>query len=252
MREARRTGRDPEVEEWEPERFVEVEEEEQPEAPSDREPPRERRRRPLPDDVAKELAENAPAGRVDRLRDRLEEASRAYERDRYRDAVKLLKPLAEQAPGAASVRELYGLTLYRLGRWRDAIRELEAFQEITQSYDQHPTLADCYRALKRWPDVDRIWDDLKQASPEPALMTEGRIVVAGSLADRGKLQDAIDLLEQSSKNVKRPKPYHLRVWYTLADMYERAGEVPRARELFRRVAEHDPELYDVRARLRSL
>ena len=46
--------------------------------------------------------------------------------------------------------------------------------------------------------------------------------------------------------------HHLRVTYALADLHERAGDVPRARQLFAIVAAADPELGDVAARLRAL
>jgi hypothetical protein len=42
------------------------------------------------------------------------------------------------------------------------------------------------------------------------------------------------------------------VTYALADLYERAGDAPRARELFGRVAATDPDFVDVHARLRAL
>ena len=129
-----------------------------------------------------------------RAADRLREASKAFEHDRFDEARSTLRPIAEQAPGAASVRELYGLTLYRLGRWKDAARELEAFRTLTGSTEQHPVLADCYRALKRWAHVDELWEELREASPSPELVSEGRIVVAGALADRGRLAEAIALL----------------------------------------------------------
>src|SRR5207302_464028 len=83
-----------------------------------------------------------------KLGQRLAEASKAYERARFTEARKLLKPLAGRVPGSASVRELYGLTLYRLGHWKLAVVELEAFRRLTGSTEQHPVLADCYRALK--------------------------------------------------------------------------------------------------------
>ena len=53
--------------------------------------------------------------------------------------------------------ELFGLTLYRLGQWKDAADHLEAFRELSGSTEQHPVLADCYRALGRWNDVDAMW-----------------------------------------------------------------------------------------------
>jgi tetratricopeptide (TPR) repeat protein len=197
-------------------------------------------------------AHGGPA-RVERYQERLADAAKAYERDRYRDALKLLKPLAETLPGASAVRELYGLTLYRLGRWGEATRELEAYRALEpDSYDQHPTLADCYRARKRWKQVEELWDDLRQASPTAELVAEGRIVAAGALADQGKLAEAIALLEKARTDGKRPRPHHLRIWYVLADLYERAGETPRARDLFRRILAADPELYDTADRLRAI
>ncbi len=95
-----------------------------------------------------------------------------------------------------AVRELNGLTLYRLRRWKLAAAELEAFRELTHSTEQHPVLADCYRALKRPKRVAELWDELREASPSAELVTEGRIVMAGSLADRDDVVGAIRLLSR--------------------------------------------------------
>ncbi len=77
--------------------------------------------------------------------------------------------------------------------------------------------------------------------------------MAGSLADRGELAKAIALLERGPVAPRRPPaPYHLRLWYALADLYERAGDAPKARQLFTRVAEVDPELADTAERLHAL
>ena len=84
------------------------------------------------------------------------------------------------------------------------------------------------------------------------LVAEGRIVAAGALADQGRLPEAIALLQAGIHPTKRARPHHLRMTYALADLYERAGDAPRARELFRRVAASDDEFVDVQARLRAL
>ena len=76
--------------------------------------------------------------------------------------------------------------------------------------------------------------------------------MAGVLADQGDVAGAIALLERSRASTKKPREHHLRQWYALADLYERAGDIPRARELFRRVASHDPEAFDTVERLRAL
>ncbi|MGK2947675.1 MAG: tetratricopeptide repeat protein, partial [Acidimicrobiales bacterium] len=189
---------------------------------------------------------------VEKLEAKVKEASRAFRRERYDEARKILRPIAEAAPTAESVRELLGLTYYRMGKWKLAVNELEAFRDLAGSTEQHPVLADCYRALGRHRKVAELWDDLRAASPSAALVAEGRIVYAGSLADQGKLADAIEVLEASKPPARKPQEHHLRVTYALADLHERAGDVPRARQLFRIVAAADPELGDVEHRLRAL
>ncbi|MGH9084354.1 MAG: tetratricopeptide repeat protein, partial [Acidimicrobiales bacterium] len=192
------------------------------------------------------------ATRAAKLDERLKEASRAFRRERYDEARRILRPLADAAPSAETVRELLGLTYYRLGRWKLATAELEAFRDLSGSTEQHPVLADCYRALGRHAKVADLWEELRRASPSAALVAEGRIVYAGSLADQGELRDAIAALEASKPPTKRPQPHHLRVSYALADLYERAGDLPKARHLFGVVAAADPELGDVEHRLRAL
>jgi hypothetical protein len=200
----------------------------------------------------KDLRAALGAARGARAEARLREASDAFRRERFEDARRLLRPLAEQAPGVAVVRELYGLTLYRLGRWAQAMRELEAYRTLTGSSDQLPVLADTYRALGRYTDVEELWDELRAASPAAELVAEGRIVAAGALADQGKLDEAIGLLSAGVRPTKRARLHHLRMAYALADLYERAGDLPRARDLFRRVADSEPDFVDVQARIHAL
>ena len=118
--------------------------------------------------------------------------------------------------------------------------------------DQHPVLMDCYRAQKRWKRVDELWEELGVSSPSAEIVTEGRIVLAGSLADRGRLDEGIDLLRRKAKTVARPREHHLRLWYALADLEERAGNLGAARDLFGRVRRFDPEFADVSARAAAL
>lgn len=220
-------------------------------APAPRRRP-DRERSSLPDDVKGEVAREAGPAWAGRVQDRLRDAARAYERERYREALQLLKPLSDRAPGSAAIRELHGLTLYRLGRWRSAIKELEVAELLGGTVDHHPVLADCHRALGNHHEVTRLWDELRRGGAGVEVLTEGRIVLAGTLADRGKVREAIELLEQGPVNVRKPKDHTLRLWYALGALYERAGEVPVARNLFRRVLEADPEFADVADRYEAL
>jgi tetratricopeptide (TPR) repeat protein len=182
---------------------------------------------------------------------KLEDAARAYSADRYQDALRILRKLASQSPNSAPVRELLGLTYYRLGRWPLAVRELQAHHELSGSYDQFPVIADSYRAMRQYADAETTWEELRQASPSAEVVAEGRLVAAGCLADQGDLRGAVKLLEGSLRH-SRPKMSHLRQWYALADLYERAGELPRARDLFTQIAAVDPNAYDVKQRLGAL
>ena len=190
--------------------------------------------------------------KADRVVNDLAAATEAFADERLDDARRILKPLAELVPDEPTIRELNGLTLYRLGRWRLAVGELTAYAERTDSTDQHPVRADCPRALGQHPSVERLWEELGEVSPDAATVAEGRIVYAGSLADQGRLADAIKVLEGGSLGSKTLKEHHLRMRYALADLYDRAGESQAARRPFEAVVGADPEFFDVRDRLRQL
>jgi tetratricopeptide (TPR) repeat protein len=190
--------------------------------------------------------------RAPKAQDQLAHAAEAFGAGRERDAAKLLRPLRDAYPDASAVRELLGLTHYRLGQYPAAAKELEAFVDIADSVEQHPVLMDCYRATRRYDRVDALWQELAAVSPAAALVTEGRIVYAGALADRGRLKEAIAVLEKRAADVKRVQEHHLRLWYALADLYERAGDIPRARELFERIRRRDNSFADVAERMLAL
>jgi hypothetical protein len=214
-------------------------------------------RHPLPPEIATDIrnaATDATALHREHLVERAESAYGAYERGRFQDAFRAIKPVADEAPGVAAVRELAGLAAYRSARWRDATRHLSAYGALSDSTEHLPVLMDCQRALHKPKKVAELWSDLRHSSPDPDVLAEGRIVAAASLADTGDLNGAIAMLATAgaSKALRNPSDRHLRQWYLLADLYERAGDVPRAREYFERVLRADPEAYDVAERLRGL
>ena len=190
-----------------------------------------------------------PGGRASA---RLTEAARAFDDENFGEARRILNAIVERAPEVAEVVELLGLTHYRMGHWRAAARRLEDFRRITGSTEQHPVLADCHRAQAHWADVDELWAELRLASPGAALVTEGRVVAAGALADQGRLAEAVQLLERGWKVPSRPRDHHLRRAYALADLYERSGATPRARKLFTWINRHSHDFADVDERLRAL
>lgn len=200
----------------------------------------------------KRLEQRLGKPRADRTVQRLGDATAAYAEERYEDARKTLKPIVDLVPDEPAVRELYGLALYRLGRWRPAIAELEEFVRRTGSTEQHPVLADCYRALGQHVKVEELWDEIGEASLAAPLVAEGRIVMAGSLADQGKVVEAIGVLEGGALGSSNLKEHHLRMRYVLGDLYDRAGDHQAARRYFESIAASSPGFFDVQERLRHL
>lgn len=210
------------------------------------------RTKKLPEDVGREVAKAAGPAWAGRVADRLQDAAKAYDAERYRDARRILEGLLERAPSAIAVRELLGLTYYRMGKWRDAIRELGAVELLTGSVDHHPVIADAHRAMGRLDEVERLWDELRRAGAGVGVVIEGRIVMAGALADASRVPDAVRLLEQGPVDVRKPQEHHLRLWYALAALYEQAGNLPRARALFGRLVATAPDFADAVDRLEAL
>jgi tetratricopeptide (TPR) repeat protein len=179
-------------------------------------------------------------------------AADAFAHDREREALRILRPLREQLPDSPSVRELTGLCQYRIGNYAAAAKDLEVYTDLSDAVDQHPVLMDCYRAQRRWRKVEELWEELAAVSPSAELVTEGRIVYAGSLADQGRLPEALTVLRRRAERVRTPVEHHLRLWYALGDLKERAGNLARARELFHQVRRADPAFADVAERLAAL
>ena len=187
------------------------------------------------------VAAKPPIGSTPRLKD----AGKAFRRERFEEARSLLRPLAEQAPTAESVRELLGLTYYRLGRWKLAVTELEAFRGLSGGTEQNPVLADCYRALGRHGKVAELWEELRAASPGAVARRRGPDRVRRVARRPGsRSMTPSRCSRRRSRRPSEPQAHHLRVTYALADLYERAGDLPKARQLFTIVATADPELGD--------
>jgi tetratricopeptide (TPR) repeat protein len=208
--------------------------------------------RELAPEVAENLQHIAPSSRTARYQERLTSAADALDRGRYDDARRMVQPVLRDLPDMAFGHELAGLALYRMGQWRKAAAELETARRLDGTLNHHAVLADCYRALRRFSDVDRLWLELRDGSPSPSLMAEGRIVAAGALSDQGDLGGALRVMEKGAEMPKKVREHHLRQWYMIADLYDRSGDVIAARRFFGLVAANDSGFADVTDRLRGL
>ena len=84
------------------------------------------------------------------------------------------------------------------------------------------------------------------------VLAEARIVAAGAHADRGDLVGALRTMSRATQVPKRVRDHHLRQWYVLGDLHDRAGDPLEATRWFQLVADHDRDFVDVVDRLRAL
>jgi len=205
-------------------------------------------RPPKPVHVEKEFLKLAGKDKGPRAWRLYKRAGKEYQNEQFGDARKTVKPLAETYPLIADLHELHGLCLYRLGKWEQAVDALETFRSQSGTAEQHPVLMDCHRALFHWADVDELWTELGELSPSAELVSEGRIVAAGALADQGFVDGGIRVLEKGWKIPREPMEHHLRRAYALADLLERDGKLPKSRKLFGWVASKAPDFGDAAER----
>jgi len=181
-----------------------------------------------------------------------QEAVDLLERGRAAQAVAAAQAAKAMAPRSGAAREVLGVALYQAERFREALRELQAYRRITGRLDQNHLIADSYRALGA-PEkaIDPAREALKARLPDE-VRAEAAIVGASALADIGRYTEALSMVRASPTRERLSRPYDLRVWYVTGDILERAGRTSEAAEEFRRIIRHDPGAFDAAERLARL
>jgi tetratricopeptide (TPR) repeat protein len=197
----------------------------------------------------------ARPGQADRAAKAFEEAISLLDRGRPERAAAYAEEAKTLAPRSGVVREVLGISLYQAERYRDAIRELQAYRRLTGRADQNHLIADGYRALGS-PEkaVELAQEALRiRAVPEEAR-AEAAVVGAAALADAGRFDEALGLLRSfpAKEQKAAARPFDLRVWYVSGDILERAGRKHEAAAEFRKVVRHDPGAFDAAERLAKL
>jgi tetratricopeptide (TPR) repeat protein len=215
-------------------------------------PPPDRPSAHLSDEIVRELKATARPGKGEILVKVFSEAAAAFMNDDYDEAIRLGEQAKHIALRSIAARELLGLAYYRAGKWSEAAKELSAFRRLSGSTEQNPVLADSYRAMEKPEKALEYCREIDRKSVDEAVYYEGAIVGAGALADLGKVDEAVALLERLNLKPEVAGEHHLRVWYALADLLERKGRFTQARQWFEAVASADADLTDAPERARKL
>jgi tetratricopeptide (TPR) repeat protein len=182
----------------------------------------------------------------------VEEAVAALERDRPGEAIRAAGDAKKLASRSGAVRELLGMALYRRGRFREALQELQAYRRITGRPDQNHLIADAHRALGTPEKALALVQEALDARIGAEARAEAAVVGGAALADLGRFEEALTLLRRFDRGSDTARPQDLRVWYVTADVLERAGRPREAARVFRRILDHDPDAFDAADRLASL
>ena len=165
-------------------------------------------------------------------------------------AVSLAREAKAMAPRSGRVRELLGLASYQAGNWQEALRELLAYRRLTALLEESHVIADCYRALGHPERALAVCEEISPRSVSPAVWAETVIVAASTLAEQGDFGRALAELRRADLEPREVQDYHLRLWYVMADILERAGKPDEARAVWERIYADEPDFFDVAERLK--
>jgi tetratricopeptide (TPR) repeat protein len=195
----------------------------------------------------------ARPGQGDRALKAFEEAIGLLDRDRAAVAVARAEEAKQLAPRSGAVREVLGIALYRAERYRDALRELQAYRRITGRADQNHLIADSHRALGA-PEraVEMAQEALRIRAVPAEARAESAVVGASALADLRRYDEALALLRSASAREEAARSFDLRLWYVAGDILERAGRPREAAGEFRKVVRRDAGAFDAAERLARL
>ena len=204
------------------------------------------------DPLIEEIRASTPKAKQESAIAAFEHAREMLQRGRDGAAAEAASDAKRLAPRSGAVRELYGVALYRAGRYRDALRELQAYRRMTGRLDQNHLIADSYRGLGMPDKAVPVAVEAVRSRLRDEPRAEAAIVGASALADLGRYDEALGLLRGFPSRRDEAQPWELRVWYVAGDVLQRAGRSSEAAEEFRRVVRYDAGAFDAAERLASL
>lgn len=207
----------------------------------------------LPRDLVEEVRRTARPPQGDQALSALERAVELLARGDAQGAMREGEKAKALAPRSSAVREALGLAYYGQERWRDALREMQAYRRMTGRLDQNHIIADCYRGLAQ-PDraIPVVIEALRAPRISDEVRAEATVVGASALADLRRYEEALALLRRFPTRENLGRPHDLRIWYVTGDVLARAGRREEAAREFRRVLRFDAQAFDTAERLAEL
>ena len=192
----------------------------------------------LPKWIRDEVIRTTPKDRRDALLALIGDAADAFANARYTVARERLLRAKSISTRSETVRELLGLSLYRLGNWEEALRELRAYRRIAGDTTHLAVEMDCLRALGRPNDVPKVWAMLRELGASKAAEVELRVVYGSFLLDQGQPREAWKVTDPGRIH---PDAHEndLRQWYVAARAAVALGDMKTADQLRRAIEDRD-------------
>lgn len=193
----------------------------------------------LPKWIQEEVTRTTRKERRAAVMQSLESAADAFADARYGKAVENAERAKQASPSNGTIREILALSLYRLGRWEPALKELRTFRRIAGETTHMPVEMDCLRALERPEDIDKVWDELKHLGGRPDTFREARVVYGSHLLDAGRAKDAWRVVNPKRLE-EHPHEAELRQWYVAARVAAHLGDDQSATKILSAITAADP------------
>ncbi len=196
-----------------------------------------------------EITRVTPKAHLQEAVEALERAAAAVSKGNHGKALQHAQRAKELSPRDATIREIIGLSAYRLGRWEQALRELRTFRRLTGETTHLPVEMDTLRALERPKDVETAWAQLQRLGGSEATRDEGKVVFASYLLDSERAAEAWEVVKPGRITSDVSESRH-RVWYVAARVAARLGDRKTALQLYEAITRADaafPGLDELRA-----
>jgi len=184
----------------------------------------------------------------------LSEAASDFADQNFGSAHGKLTKAKQLSSRAAAIRELLGLTAYRMERWDEALKELRTFRRLAGDTTHMPIEMDVLRALGRPNDVHKTWELFRELGGSPATDAEARVVFGSFLIDEGEPRAAWSVV-QPKRLTKDASEFDRRRWYVASRAAALLGDFATATKIADALDEADasmPGLQELRDEIATL
>lgn len=192
----------------------------------------------LPQWIRDEIGRVTTKERRDATLALLGEAADQFADARYPAAYARLVKAKGLASSSPTIRELLGLTAYRMGKWEEALRELRAFRRIEGDTTHLAVEMDCLRALGRQRDVPKVWEIFRERGASKGAEVELRVVYGAHLLDEGDAAAAWKVTNPG-RIAADAHENDLRQWYVASRAALALGDAGTARRLLDAIETRD-------------